>query len=172
MPSKTANLVYIGAGSNLGDSKAILAEAASLLNEKLDGSLVASPIYYSEPVEVTEQPWFFNQVFRGLLSPEIGPTSFLKILKEIEMKLGRKPNFRYGPRLIDLDLLFFNDWVFETTQLSIPHPKFKERSFVLLPLLDLDPDLRDPRSGLSVSELWKQVKDNLATCKRIIVGNS
>ena len=171
MRSKTANLVYIGAGSNLGDSKTNLAQAARLLNAKLDGTLVASPIYLSEPVEVTEQPWFYNQVFRGLLKPEIGPTGFLKILKEIEMELGRQPTFRYGPRSIDLDIIFFNDWVFETAQLTIPHPKFRERSFVLLPLLDLDSTLRDPESGFKISELWKAAKDNLATCQRI-VGNS
>jgi len=167
MRSKTANLVYIGAGSNLGDSEAILTEAARLLNIKLKGTLMTSAMYRSEPVEVTEQPWFFNQVFRGWLPAEIGPLDFLCSLKEIELQLGRAPTFRYGPRLIDLDLLFFNDWVFETTQLTIPHPKFRERSFVLMPLLELDATLYDPRSGQNIQEIWKATEGSLGECKRI-----
>ena len=76
--------------------------------------------------------------------------------------MGREPGPRYGPRPIDLDLLFFGDWVMATSELTIPHPRFRERSFVLAPLFEIAPDLRDPLTGERIGDLWREVAPVLA----------
>ncbi|NLW48136.1 MAG: 2-amino-4-hydroxy-6-hydroxymethyldihydropteridine diphosphokinase [Firmicutes bacterium] len=160
------NLTFIGLGGNLGDPALNLKEAVRLLEEKLRVELTVSPIYRSEPVGVKEQPWFLNQA--ACFSDEecIGPLTILSILKEIETQMGRIPTVRFGPRLIDLDLLFYDNWVFNGANLVIPHPRFFERSFVLLPLLDLNPDFIDPRSQRTLQQIWEENSSSLTVCQR------
>ena len=155
-------------GSNLGNTRQNLAQAVSLLEDTLGVVAVCSAVYRSEPVEVIDQPWFLNQViYLSLEDDKIRPLVILQVLKTIEQLLGRLPNIRYGPRLIDLDLLFFKDWVFESQQLVVPHPKLSERSFVLMPLLELDPYLIHPRLQLNISQISTANLNRLSACQRL-----
>jgi 2-amino-4-hydroxy-6-hydroxymethyldihydropteridine diphosphokinase len=161
------NGTFIGLGGNLGDSASNLKQAVRLVEEKLGVKLTCSPVYRSEPVGVREQPWFLNQTAYFVDDDQKGPLAILSILKGIENQMGRVPTVRFGPRLIDLDLLFYDNWVFNSANLVIPHPRFFERSFVLLPLLDLDPDLVDPRSGKPLKEIWDQNRQSFTECFKV-----
>lgn len=164
-----SNRIFIGLGSNLGDSVASLKQAAGLIAETVGVTPVTSAIYRSEPVEVTDQPWFYNQVLYLVppVAAEWSPSRLLQALKSIENQMGRVTSFRYGPRLIDLDLLFFRDWVFESSYLTVPHPKVCERAFVLMPLVELDQKLVHPRYGEMVKEIFLREQPRLSECYRM-----
>jgi 2-amino-4-hydroxy-6-hydroxymethyldihydropteridine diphosphokinase len=117
--------------------------------------ITISPVYETAPWGYTEQPAFLNQVIQA--GTDLAPLKLLEYLKSLETALGRKPTFRYGPRVIDLDILFYDDLILETPELTIPHPNMHERAFVLLPLADLAPDLRHPVLGKPVKELLEGV---------------
>ncbi|MCL6588850.1 MAG: 2-amino-4-hydroxy-6-hydroxymethyldihydropteridine diphosphokinase [Firmicutes bacterium] len=160
------NHIWIGLGSNLGNSREHLNQAVTLIAGSLAGKIKASSLYRSEPVEFGDQPWFINQVIRCETAEPIGPRKVLRLLKEIELRMGRVPTFRYGPRIIDLDILFYNDWVLETAELVIPHPKIPERSFVLIPLVELDPNLIHPRLRRSVASILA-CSPHLSRCQKL-----
>lgn len=146
--------VYLGLGSNLGDRQANLARALKLLGERLHIELVSS-LYETEPVDYAEQPLFLNAICRA--QTELGPMQLLSLVKGIEASLGRVPSFPNAPRPIDLDIIFYGDLVMQTPELTIPHPRFKERAFVLIPLLEVAPDLRHPVSGEHIKDLAARV---------------
>lgn len=137
------------------------------MEEYFQTKIHLSSVYRSEPVELTEQPWFFNQVARIEPEDKILPTQTLQLLKKIEKKMGRQPGVRYGPRLIDLDLLLFKNWVLESSFLTVPHPKMEERAFVLMPLLELDPNIVNPRTNQKFRDVFEEKKDLLSFCERI-----
>jgi 2-amino-4-hydroxy-6-hydroxymethyldihydropteridine diphosphokinase len=143
-------IVYLGLGSNLGDRRANLAEAVSRFPEALHLRR-ASALYETEPWGYTDQPKFLNQVVEA--ETNLTPTDLLETIKAIEEALGREVNFRYGPRLIDIDILFYNDLVWQTDTLTVPHPNLHERPFVLIPMAELAPDFRHPLLGRSMREL-------------------
>lgn len=161
------NEIYIGLGSNLGDCRDNLLTAVSLIEDLFQAKAILSEFYRSEPVELIEQPWFLNQVARFEPGIDILPTQTLKILKHIEEEMGRKPGVRYGPRLIDLDLLLYRDWVFESSFLTIPHPKIEERAFVLMPLVELEPELINPRTGERYQDILAEKQNQLSFCEKI-----
>lgn len=167
MLSENKNRIYIGLGSNIGDSLAYLTDAVQRMEASFQAKAVASSIYRSEPVELLEQPWFFNQVVRFDLDGQWQPRAVLNTLKTIEHQMGRKKTIRYGPRVIDLDLLLFNHWVLETAGLAVPHLKLEERAFVLLPLVELDPEIANPRTGRKLIEIIQERADQLSACERI-----
>jgi 2-amino-4-hydroxy-6-hydroxymethyldihydropteridine diphosphokinase len=166
MLSKTDNRIFIGLGSNLDDSPYNLTKAVQLLQECFRTNIFISSMYFSEPVEVLSQPWFFNQV-AYFEDNELTPTMVLKELKAIEQSMGRLPSYRYGPRLIDLDLLLFKNWVFESESLTVPHSKIEERLFVLAPLVELDPVLIHPRSNLSIQQILVKNSPKFSRCEKI-----
>jgi 2-amino-4-hydroxy-6-hydroxymethyldihydropteridine diphosphokinase len=114
-----------------------------------------SPVYETPPWGYADQPDFLNQVIQG--ETELPPLELLQRLKAIEVDLGRIPTFHNGPRLIDLDILLYDDLVLDTPDLTIPHPRFPERAFVLFPLADLAPELRYPLTGQTVRSLRDRV---------------
>ena len=142
--------VYLGLGSNLGDRKTNLEKALQLLGQRLTIRQVSS-LYQTEPVGNKEQPMFFNAVCRA--ETDLGPLQLLSLIKGIEAALGRVPSFAGGPRSIDVDILLYGDLSMETADLTIPHPRMAERAFVLIPLLELTPELVHPVSGESVKDL-------------------
>ena len=147
------NYIYLGLGSNLGDRVSFLKQASSLMEPEFK-ILKESSIYETHPWGFTEQEPFLNQVIKG--TTELSPESLLEFLKEIENKIGRKETFRYGPREIDIDILFYNDLIFENDDLSIPHPKFHVRAFMLAPFSEIDPDFIHPTQNQKISELLKK----------------
>ena len=147
--------VYLGLGSNLGDRQATMEKALKLLNDTLQIELVSS-IYETEPVGYVEQPLFLNAVCRG--QTELGPLQLLSLVKGIEASLGRVSSFPNAPRVIDLDIIFFGDMTMQTPELTIPHPRLEERAFVLIPLLEIAPDLCHPLSSESIEDLAARVQ--------------
>lgn len=135
-----------------------------MLSEKLLIS-VKSSIYETKPWGFVDQPDFLNQVLK--CETNLTPTQLLDYLKRIEREMGRENNFRYGPRLIDLDILFLGDRVIHTSRLDVPHLKIPERAFVLVPLEEIAPNLIHPVSHKTIRELMDQLigKDEVRLCK-------
>ena len=141
---------YIALGSNLGDRLRTMREAVGRL--RVHGTIEAvSSVYETEPVGVTDQPAFLNAVLR--LRTELGPAALLATMLAIEVDLGRLRTTVNGPRTVDLDLLFYDDLSVDTAELVVPHPRLHERAFVLVPLVDIAPDLLHPAQSVRVSEL-------------------
>jgi 2-amino-4-hydroxy-6-hydroxymethyldihydropteridine diphosphokinase len=136
---------YVGLGSNLGHAEANLTQALELLGALDCVRLVTvSGLYLTEPQSRRDQPWFLNQVAALGCDPGLTAHALLGSLLNIERRMGRERQVRFGPRLIDLDLLLFGDEVLQTEDLILPHPRMRERAFVLVPLREIHPGLVFP----------------------------
>ena len=151
------NQVYLALGSNLGNREKNIHLAFDQLKMRLT-SLSTSRIYETEPLYITKQPKFLNAVLQG--STTLKPYDLLKDLHKIEELLGRnrKRDIVLGPRTMDIDILLYANKVINTLELVLPHPKIKEREFVLIPLLELNSDLADPTTGELYSEALKKLE--------------
>ena len=149
--------VYLGLGSNLGERDTNLRAALDRLSEFIQVEHVSS-VYETEPLLVEDQPIFHNLVCEGMTALE--PLPLLRALKRIEGDLGRVPGPRYGPRLIDIDILLFDDLILTTPELTIPHPAMLERAFALIPLAEIAPDLRHPIAKRTIAELASRLDAN------------
>jgi 2-amino-4-hydroxy-6-hydroxymethyldihydropteridine diphosphokinase len=147
----TANThtIYLGLGTNLGDRHENLLSAATLLPPKV-AVVAQSPIYQTPPWGFTEQADFLNQVIKA--ETTLNPKDLLKYVKKIEKKVGRTATFRWGPREIDIDILFYDNLVYEEKKLTIPHPRLHQRAFMLVPLADLAPKLLHPLTGQTIQQ--------------------
>jgi 2-amino-4-hydroxy-6-hydroxymethyldihydropteridine diphosphokinase len=150
------NEVYLGLGSNVGDRLLNLKKAIELLSEKIQ-ILKKSKIYISKAVGYTDQPDFYNMVLYG--KTDLSPEELFNFIKDVEKNVGRVYRFHWGPREIDIDILFYNDLVYKSDKLDIPHPRLHERDFVLLPLIELNPKLFHPVLNKRVSDL-KEFMEN------------
>jgi len=151
--------VYVGLGSNLGDRKANIREAEEKLAALPDTRIVkASSLYESEPLG-NAKTWFVNSVLE--IETEFEPEELLKRTKAIETAMGRKrvKGKRWGSRIIDLDLLLFDNQTVNKRNLKLPHPEMQKRRFVLLPLSELAPHVTHPQLGATISELLGGLKD-------------
>jgi len=147
--------VYLSLGSNLGDRAGNLREAIRRLGA-LGTVTATSDLYESEPVEVAgEQPWYVNCVVA--LRTELDGPDLLGRALQIERDMGRYRQVDKAPRTIDIDIVFFGNSVIETPELSVPHPAFARRRFVLQPLAQIAPDFVDPRSKKTVRRLLEEL---------------
>lgn len=144
------HLVYLALGSNVGNRAANLKAAIAALPPQMEVK-AKSRVYETPPWGYANQEKFLNQVLK--VQTYLKPEQLLKHLKRLEVALGREASFQNGPRLIDIDILFYDDLVFESPTVTIPHPRLHERGFVLMPLMDLAPDLVHPLKKQSIREL-------------------
>jgi 2-amino-4-hydroxy-6-hydroxymethyldihydropteridine diphosphokinase len=137
--------VFIGIGTNLGDRAANISRAKELLCE--EGIFVEreSSIDETDPVDVTDQPEFLNQII--IVQTALSAEELLDVLLAVEARMGRVRSVAKGPRLIDLDILLYGTQIIETAALTVPHAAIRQRAFILKHLVELDPELRDPRDG-------------------------
>ncbi|MBI1879591.1 MAG: 2-amino-4-hydroxy-6-hydroxymethyldihydropteridine diphosphokinase [Chloroflexi bacterium] len=149
------HLVYLALGTNLGDRQNNLKKALQLLTGKVNIAAI-SRLYETAPAYVLDQPAFLNMAVKGYT--DLLPADLLAFVKELEAHIGREKTRRYGPRQIDLDILFYDDWVVNNPpHLHIPHPRLIERGFVLHPLADIAPDFLHPILKQTVRELLAQL---------------
>jgi 2-amino-4-hydroxy-6-hydroxymethyldihydropteridine diphosphokinase len=158
MPS--SKLIYLSLGSNLGDRAANLERAISALPEAGVRVLRRSSLYETEPVDFLAQPWFLNCVAEAETS--LMPRQLLHALQGIERSLGSTKLVARGPRIIDIDILFYGVSVIRTEEMEIPHPRMDKRRFVLVPLAELAPELRHPVLGVTIAELIAAAQDSSA----------
>ena len=146
--------VFLALGTNIGDRETNLRKARKTLAPKVT-IIKESPIYITPPWGFEDQPDFLNQVLE--VQTKMGPGRLLRYLKRIEKKMGRLETFRNGPRLIDLDILFYGQRVIDRSKLNIPHPRLHERAFVLIPLSDIAPDFVHPVLGMTVESMLSKI---------------
>ena len=148
--------VYLGLGSNLGDREAMLRAAVRALESPRLRIRRVSPVYETEPVDVSGQHWFLNQVAEA--ETDLFPLQLLHRTAKVEAQLGRRRLAPMGPRTIDIDILLYGISIVTTPALENPHPRFLARRFVLAPLADLAPELRDPVTRKTVRELLGELR--------------
>ncbi len=147
--------VYLALGSNLGDRERNLEEGRQRIAAFVSLTRVSS-IYETEPVGVKDQPWFLNQVLAG--ATLLSPVDLLRRVKKIETEMGRTEGIRFGPRPIDIDILFYDRLIELSPVLTIPHPRLHERAFVLTPLAEIAPELIHPRLRLPIRTLLERLE--------------
>lgn len=145
----------IALGSNLGDSRAILESALKILAQTPGISLQAQSGWYQTKAVGPPQPDYLNGC--AILQTQMSPPQLLETLLGIETKFGRLRLERWGPRTLDLDLLLFDEIILDTPTLQLPHPRMRERAFVLVPLAEIAPAWIEPVSGMAIAELLRTV---------------
>lgn len=148
------NDIFLGLGTNLGEREKNLQRAVNGLAAGMTVTAV-SPVYETPPWGVTDQPHFLNICVAGQTTQS--PHDLLAFIKQVEQDLGREPTYRWGPRLIDIDILFYDDQVIDDGFLTVPHPRLHERAFVLAPLAEIVPDFVHPVLAKPVAELRDDV---------------
>ena len=150
-------VIYLSLGSNLGARESNLARGIDALQRVGIAVEDRSSIYETEPVGLADQPWFLNQVIRG--ETDQTAVKLLEVCKGIEREIGRTKSERFGPRILDIDILLYGEDTIREESLQIPHPRMNERRFVLVPLVEIAPGLRDPRSGEQYAEILKRLDE-------------
>jgi 2-amino-4-hydroxy-6-hydroxymethyldihydropteridine diphosphokinase len=144
--------VILSLGSNIGNRAAYLGQAVALLSKYIS-EIAVSSIIITKPMYVANQPNFYNQVISG--NTDLPPQKFLEITQGIEQAIGRIKSYFYGPRCIDIDILYYGDQVIQEPDLIIPHPLIKERLFVLHPLAELEPTWVCPITHQSAEAMFQ-----------------
>ena len=161
-PEISPSVVFIGIGANLGPVRENFARALRSM-EKSVRVVAVSSLYESDPVGPQDQPKFTNAVVKA--ETELSPFELLGYLKTIEKEIGRKETKRWGPRVIDLDIIFYGDLAISTDSLVIPHPRAHERRFVLEPLLEVEPAAWHPVKNMAVRDICSRLENSQAISK-------
>ncbi len=151
--------VYLLLGSNIGDKKEHLRKAKALIGERIGKIQRSSGFYLTQAWGNTEQDDFINQALE--LRTYHSPEQTLRVLMDIEKELGRNRVVKNEPRIIDIDILFFGYKTIKTKELVVPHPKFHERNFAMVPMMELNGDFVHPAFEIPIDELYFESKDNL-----------
>jgi len=148
--------VYLGLGSNLGDRLGALRRGLDeLAGLQGVGGIVPSPVYETDPVGMKDQPRFLNMACS--LHADLEPPALMEALLDIERKMGRIRGEKWGPRIIDLDILLFGDRIIRQSDLAVPHPRMHRRAFVLVPLARIAPEVVHPVLGLTVRRMLEDL---------------
>jgi 2-amino-4-hydroxy-6-hydroxymethyldihydropteridine diphosphokinase len=154
-------IAYIGVGSNIGDRIGYVQQAHALLNDMQGIDILeSSSLYETEPVGYKDQEWFINAVLKA--DTELSPQELLESCLRIEKQLGRvrdKDTIRFGPRTLDLDILFYDDKVINNDVLMVPHPAIHKRACVLVPMLELDESFIHPLFNKNITELYDELDE-------------
>jgi 2-amino-4-hydroxy-6-hydroxymethyldihydropteridine diphosphokinase len=150
---------YLLIGGNLGDRKENLLSAISLIKEQCGSLTNSSSVYETEAWGKTDQPSFLNQALE--ISTSLNARQLMRKILKIEKDMGRIRNEKMGPRIIDIDILLFNDEIHDLAFLKIPHPEMQNRRFVLTPLAEINSELQHPVLKKSIAELLEECPDNL-----------
>jgi 2-amino-4-hydroxy-6-hydroxymethyldihydropteridine diphosphokinase len=151
------NIAFIGIGSNVGDKISNCKRAIAEITQHEGNRLIAqSSLYKTEPIGYTQQDWFINCVIE--IETNLTAYELLNVLEGIELSMGRKRSFKWGPRIIDLDILFFNQETIQCEELMVPHPELEKRAFVLVPLCEIAGDYIHPVLKQSISQLVAQLQ--------------
>jgi 2-amino-4-hydroxy-6-hydroxymethyldihydropteridine diphosphokinase len=153
MPAKPEKIV-LALGANMGNRMATLKAATEQL-KSIVKITATSPVYETQAAYIVDQPVFLNATVMG--ETVLEPLELLKALKNLEKDLGRVETIRNGPRVIDIDILFYGDRILQADELTLPHPRMSEREFVLRPLADIASDLKHPVSGETIAEMLARV---------------
>lgn len=165
---KQGNQIFLGLGSNLGNKTANLAEAIRLIQVDVGSLISASSVYETAPWGIEDQPRFLNQVIQ--IDSALPPLRLLDKLLDIEIRMGRQRLQKWGSRLIDIDILFYNHLVLQVPQLILPHPFLQDRNFVLAPLAEIAPDYIHPILERSIHDLLEHSADPLPVMRLITVN--
>jgi 2-amino-4-hydroxy-6-hydroxymethyldihydropteridine diphosphokinase len=153
------HIAYIGIGSNIGDKLNHCEKAISEISKTdRDKILSKSSFYKTKPIGYTSQDWFVNAVIK--IETDLDAHELLQTLKAIESQLDRVETIRWGPRTIDLDILFFDNDEIHTEELQIPHPLIQDRQFILVPLAEIDRDLIHPVLKKTIQELLNNFEED------------
>ncbi|MCA1066553.1 2-amino-4-hydroxy-6-hydroxymethyldihydropteridine diphosphokinase [Rossellomorea sp. AcN35-11] len=152
------NTAYISLGSNIGTREGYLEKAINILGShgKIEVTKRSS-IYETDPVGFTEQGEFLNMVIE--IRTSLSPETLLHQCLQVEVDLGREREFKWGPRIIDLDILLYDDKMIESENLLIPHPRMQERAFVLVPLIEVAPNLEHPSIHAPLVDFLDEIPD-------------
>jgi len=157
------NKAYLLTGGNLGNRMTNLQSAKVFIQKQCGKIILESPVYETEAWGMRRQPSFYNQVLH--IETAMDAFALLREILSIEEQLGRKREIKMGPRIIDIDILFFNNDIIQTPQLTIPHPHLQERRFVLTPLASIAANYIHPVLHKKIIELLHECKDDLAVYK-------
>lgn len=153
------NTVYLLLGSNMGDSEQMLTVATNMIEKNIGKLTKSSSIYRTAAWGNEDQPDFLNQII--IISSSLSSSNILKEMFGIEKEMGRVRTTKNAARVIDIDMLFFNDEIIQTETLTVPHPQIQNRRFVLVPLAEISPDFQHPLLKKSSLELLSICSDKL-----------
>ena len=162
----TLQTVFLAFGANLGNPKDQIEQGIMALNDHGVNVIARSPWFETEPVGMDDQPWFLNQVARA--STSLDPYELLAVCQQIENWVGRVPSVRFGPRHLDIDILLYGDERIESDELTIPHPRMRERRFVLIPLLEIAPDIKDPVLNQPYADVLSRLDEGKKVLRSLI----